>query len=101
MTSIPEASSVLSTYNVVEVVDFSAGPDNLEMCLECDFKKVMLVREYLFHIKTLNQSNYRISLNRPRAGYFFQAQDSVASYSRARVKQGRALYTSELPPRPA
>ena len=43
---------------------------------------------------------YRISLNRLRAGSFFQAQDSVASSSRARVKQGCALYTSELP-RPA
>ena len=39
MTSIPEASSVFSTDNVVEGMDFSAGPDNLEMCLECDLKK--------------------------------------------------------------
>ena len=58
MTSIPEASSVLSTDNVVEGMDFSAGPDNLEMCLECDLKNVMLVTEYLFHIKALHQSNY-------------------------------------------
>ncbi len=42
--------------------------------------------------KFISYYKYRIYSNSSRASYFFKARHRVASYSRARVKQGRGLF---------
>ena len=49
-------------------------------------KNILLLSTAAYLIKQLLLTNYCIYLNSSRTGYFFQAQTSVASYSRARVK---------------
>ena len=46
----------------------------------------------VFQCQEDSSVNYRISSNSSHATYYFQGCHRVASYSRARVKQGRALF---------